>query len=287
MNEKPSTSEQLETIKRHVQDVVEDMRSRNLLLPAIALIVAIVAALVVLPKKSEPVTEAVAPPPITQQASEERPIEILLVKPSAVGDDDVLTSSSNPFIGESDYTCKTISSGDPRILSCKIADLTVRVTCPMDADSPPCGSGEGASGEAGATGETAGGEAPGGGGLPGTQIVETPDPAPTTPPPAQKNPVVVYEYKTNLRYDGRAYNYVPAGTPLPTQKAPVVTLVKVDGKAKQATFKVELGSAVSGPKLDVRNQTFVLKTGRSAKITELSQAVHTLQLVAVKKVRKR
>lgn len=291
MSDKPSNSEQIENVKRQAGEIVADMKTRNLLLPAIVLAVAIVAALVILPKKSEPVVDAGPPPqPVpAQPVTTKQAIEISLVTPSAIGDDDVLTSSSNPFIGTDDYSCKTISSGKPRVLECMISDLKVRVTCPIEAEGPPCGapaSSEGGGGTGEAGGDTSGGGdtgqptdqgQTGGTGLPFPTI-------PTTP----TTPVVVYEPRATLRLDEKTHKDVKLGTVLPSKTSPVVTLTGVNEKLTEATFKVPRGSTVTGVTVDKTGLVFRMKPGKTiATITAVNAEVHTLRLDSLKKVRKK
>lgn len=273
MSDKGSSNEQLEAIKRHASELIEDMRMRKLLLPAVVLLAAIVAAIVVLPKKGEPVTAPVAatpPPAQTAPVKQTEPIEISLIKPSSVGDGPELTSSSNPFLGTGDYTCSTISNGEPKVLSCEISGLKVRVVCPPDAADPPCGKGQsGASGEAGASGESGGSSGSTGGGE-------------TTP---KKTPVKTYEYRVSVLFDNKSIKNLRPGDKIPSDSQPYVTFRGVNDSATRAVFRAASGSTVTGVTVDKTGLEFVLSKDKSATITTLTGETHTLKLTGIKKVK--
>lgn len=273
MSDKPSSNEQLENIKRGASELVEDMRSRNLLLPAIALVVAIVAALIVLPDKSEPTSAPIATPtPVqTQNVSDEKVIEITLITPTSVGEKTPLTSSSNPFIGNGDYTCKTISSGDPKVLECEVSDMQVRVVCPAEATGPPCAPahGSGASGGGGSTSSSGSGDSSGG--STGSTTI------PTTP-------IKIYVYKVTVTLDGTTYRNVEQGQVLPRTGTTIVTFGGVSEGASRAAFTAATGSTVTGVPVDSSGLKFVLKTNQTATITDPLAEVHKLKLVRISKV---
>lgn len=276
MSDKQGNNEQLESAKRFVGDLVADMKSRNLLLPAIALFVAIVAAMVVLPKKSSDV--AVTPPaaPVVQKPAvePEKAIQIALITPTAMGEAEPLTSSSNPFLGTSSYSCTTVSSGEPKVLSCEVSDLKVRVVCPPKATDPPCGKKQGA-GEAGASGE-AGGAGGSTGGTGGETI---------TTKGNGKDPVIVYVYRVTVQLDGKTYKNLDQGDPVPSKDNVIATFVNVNGSAKRAGFKVPEGSIVTGVTLDETGLAFPLNPGQTAKITDPTGDTHKLKLISISKAR--
>ncbi len=272
MSDKSSSNEQLENVKRHASELVADMRSRNLLLPAIVLVVAIVAAMIVLPDKSEPTLQSTAQPVVnTQPASVENPIEITLITPTAVGDGAPLTSSSNPFAGSSDYTCTTVSSGPPRVLECEVSDLKVRVTCPETATGPPCesssGGGATGGGSSGSSGSAGGGSGSGGSG-------------------GNSTPVVVYVYKATVVYDGKTYKDIEQGDKIPPKSSnALVSLMGVNDTGSRAMFELVEGATVTGVTADETGKTFVLKPGQTATITDEFGDAHKLKLTKISKVK--
>jgi hypothetical protein len=275
MSDKPSSNEQLENIKRAGSEVIADMKSRNLLLPAIVIAVAIVAALIVLPNKSAPVTQDVATqiPVHSTPVSTEKAIEITLITPTAVGEKTPLTSSSNPFEGDKNYSCKTISSGTPKVLQCEVSGMSVRVVCPKDATGEPCtsGSSSGATGGTGSTSGTSTGGSTGGGSIPG---VTTPD-----------SPVVYYVYVVKVTLDGKTFNKVEPGTVLPRTGTTIVSFVSVTDSRTRAGFTAAAGSTVTGVSTTSNGLDFVLKKNQSATITDSLGAVHTLKLISISKVK--
>lgn len=271
MSDKQSSNEQLETVKRHLGELIDDMRTRKLLLPAGVLLVAIVAAIIMLPNKSEPVVPptAATPPIQTKQVKQEQAIEISLVKPSAVGSGPELTSSSNPFLGTSSYDCTTISSGTPKVLSCEISGLKVRVTCPADAADPPCAKPEGSTGGGGSTEDTGSGSTGSTGG--------------TSEP--KKTPVKVYEYRVSVLFDNKSIKSVRPNEDIPSPSQPYVIYTGVNDSASRASFKAASGSSVTGVTVDRTGLVFVLKEDQTATITTISGEVHKLKLTAISKVK--
>ncbi|MFT4050379.1 MAG: hypothetical protein QM648_11180 [Solirubrobacterales bacterium] len=277
MSDQPNSNDQLNSAKRAVQDVIADMKSRNLLLPAIVLVVALVAAMIVLPKKSEPV-DASAPAPIatptTKASTGPKTIEITLVTPNAIGESGPLTSSRNPFEGDASYTCTVVSSGDPKVLSCQVADLKVRVTCPQDADGEPCGDGGGSSGATGGSG--------GGGSTSSTTTTVT-----TGGGGTGSTPVTIYAYQTNVQLDGKNFKGLEQGESVPSKSDPVATFDGVDEKATRASFMAAAGSTVTGATVDKETgRSFTMKVGQTVKITESDgTTVHKLKLTKISKVK--
>ncbi len=274
MSDKPSSNEQLDAAKRYVSEVVEDMRMRNLLLPAIALLVAIVAAIFVLPNRSEPVVDTAPPTPApaqTQPVANQtpEPIEITLVTPTAIGSSGPLDASRNPFMGNSNYDCSTVSSGPPRVLDCQVSDLRVRVFCPISASEPPCGSGtqaaEGGTGSTGAGGAGGATEQTGGGGGDDSS-----------------DDVKIYVYQATVRLDGKTHRRLDLGDAVPPTGATVVTFERVSTNGKTAYFKLPTGSSArpaGGYVIETKDASIIqLTKGRSARITDTAGEVHTLRL---------
>lgn len=272
MSDKPSSNDRLDSVKRNVSELIADMRSRKLLLPAIVLVVAIVAAMIVLPDKTESTIESTAPPVVnTKPASVENPIEITLITPTAVGDGAPLASSSNPFAGGGAYSCKTVSSGPPRVLECEVTDLKVRVTCPETATGAPCESsssggatGGGSSGSTGSAGGGSGGSGDSGG---------------------NSTPVVVYVYQATVVYDGKTYKNVEQGDKIPSSSQAVVTFMGVNDSGSRALFENAEGVTVTGVTADKSGTSFVLKPGQTATLADGSGDSHKLKLTKISKVK--
>lgn len=231
--------------------------------------------MVVLPKKSSDV--AISPPtaPVVQKPAVEpaKAIQIALITPTAMGEAEPLTSSSNPFIGSSGYNCTTVSSGEPKILSCEVSDLKVRVVCPPKATDPPCGKPSSGAG-AGASGSAGGGASE-----------STGTPAMPSLPTGGKDPVVVYVFRVNVEYDGKTYKNVDQGDPIPSKESPVAIFNGINDKASRASFKVQQGSIVTGATLDKSGLIFALNKGQTAKITDPSGDTHKLKLLQISKAR--
>jgi hypothetical protein len=273
MSDKPSNNEQLDNIKRHAGELVDDMRSRNLLLPAIVLVVAIVAALIVLPDKTEPTTQPIATPTPTRATpvAADNVIEITLITPTAIGEKTPLTSSSNPFAGDGDYTCKTISSGDPKVLNCEVSGLQVRVVCPEDSSGPPCSPASDSGGATGGGTGAAGGDTSGGS---------------TGSSGAPTSPVAIYVYKATVTLDGKTYRNLEQGAAIPGgTNGTIVTFDGVNDTATRASFAAAAGSTVTGVPVDSSGLKFILKQNQTATITDSFAEVHRLKLVRLSKVK--
>lgn len=273
MSDKPSTNEQLDSAKRYAAEIVEDMRSKNLLLPAIVIVVAIVVAMVLLPNRDTAVLDAtpIAPvptKPIANQTPE--PMEITLIKPDAIGDNGPLSDSRNPFRGTGSYTCKTVRTGPPKVLDCLTSGLEVRVFCPLDLTEPPCGDPE----------TTAAGEATGSTGAGGGSTPET---------GGGGAPVEITVYRATVRLDGRTYRNLDQGDNVPPSGTTVAKFETVSKDGKTASFRLAEGStARSGGSytIETKNPLMIeLKKGRSATITDAAGKVHTLKLQEIRRTK--
>jgi hypothetical protein len=290
-NNNKNSSEQLDAVKRQFGDLIAELRARNLLLPAAALLVAIVAAMVVLPKSSDtPVPPLTATAPVSKLPKIEPVAQISLVEPGDVGSGEPLSASENPFVGETGYVCQTVSKGPPKVLNCEVGGLKVRVSCPPDASDPPCVPAKsGGTGEAGAAGgPTSATTAPGGPtGIP--QLPELPvgggggggDNGSDTGGDTKGTSYVV-----TVSLDGKTTKDVVAGDELPKGSAPLVVYAGTNDSHNKAGFVASDGVVVSGVPTDTNFGSFLLKKGQSATLTDAKGIAHKLTLKSISKVSK-
>jgi hypothetical protein len=270
-DEKGSGNEQLESAKQAVSEIVEDLRARKLLLPAIILIVAIVAAFFVLPKSGDDqsvVSDLPTAPAVAQgPTAADRVATVNLVD---IGEDPsgvALSKSTNPFSKPGDYSCTEVQAKNPRILDCIVpGNLRVQVICQGgQAKEVPCvdksgSTGGGSSGSTGGVSETGDGDSAGG----------------------------IYAFRVTVKYDDTQYSNIEQGGPVPPEGkgTKIATFENVSSTGAQASFRAVEGSIVSGVTVDqTTGLSFTMKKGETARITDPTAQEHTLRLVKITKVK--
>jgi hypothetical protein len=265
-------NKQIEAIKRQVGDLVRDMHARKLAIPAGALLLAIVAAVFMLPKAATP-----PPAPTTAVAPAEKPAfepvaQVTLIKPSSLDDDIALTSSTDPFSGTTGYHCTQVSSS-PKILECDLSSIKVRVLCVGDSAPPVCA-------ETGASGST--GSAGGGGASSGTGGGSTGGTGGDGTVPADGK-IHYYTVVASIKIDLHTYKNVQVGQELPPS-APLAVLAGATLDRTQATFLAAKGVTVSGVDVDPSFGAFILKVHKSATLTDLNGVAHKITLSSLKQI---
>lgn len=275
-------NKQLEALKRQFMDLVRDLHARKLAVPAGALLAAIVAAVVLLPKSSTPPP---APPTATTPVTKPKiePVaQISMIKPSSIDEDVPLSSSTNPFIGSSSYSCKQIGS-NPKTMECEVGDLAVRVICAPEDSSPACAGGTGASG---ATGSASGGS--GGGSTSGTGGSGTGGSGGSggsTGGGDSGGKAKWYIFSAAVKIDLNTYKDVQPSDVLPNS-SPLVAFTGGTIDKKYGYFQAANGVTVSGVDVDPNFEAFILKVGQSATLTDRDGVDHKITLKSLKLVPK-
>lgn len=275
-------------IRRALSDLVAELHARRLAIPAGVMLVAILAAVFVLPKSSSPPPAQPIAAPVVDGEAIERPAQVSLkmVGVSSLEDDIALTDPSNPFYGTDAAKCTQISGTSPKKFNCMIGDLLVRVTCPPEsAEAPAAGicapKSAGASGSTGASSETGAPVAPefpevdngtGGGG------------GETKPNDDSGSKESFYVIKAKL--DDKTFSNIAAGDALPDSNTVLVTYAGTNSKNTKAIFIAGDGIIVSGVSVDASLGTFELSKGESATLTDAGGVAHSLTLQSISKVTK-
>lgn len=273
-------SKQFDALKRQFMDLVRDLHARKLAVPAGAILVAIVAALVLLPKGSTP-----PPAPSTAtitpavKAKVQVAAQISMIEPTPIGDDIPLAGTRDPFEGETSYDC-TVVSTNPKILECEVSDQRMYVLCidptagvcgeyPKGGASGATGGAAGASGDTGGSGgdvPPSGGSGSGGGdsGSGGTRY---------------------FYYAATVKLDGTTYKKVTRGTMLPRSSSPLVAFIDAvgddAGNPTGATFLAANGVTVSGVSMDPVFNSFALDPGQTVTLTDAEGKDHKFTLKSV------
>lgn len=268
MNSK-DLNKQFDALKRRFTDLVADLHARKLAIPAAALLAAIVAAVVLLPKSpaAPPAPPQAATPPVVDKKLQQV-AQISMIKPTPMGDDIPLASSSDPFTGSTGYDCQTVSS-DPKTVDCDVSGITIRVICGKEDSSPACttGSGGGSSGSAGA-----------GSGSGSTGDSGTSDGGTGTPSQPTESETVYYALVARIKLDGKEYKDVFPETVLPRSSSPLVAYLNANLKDKVATFIAAEGVSMTGVAIDPIFGAFVLEVGQSATLTDSDGKNHKITL---------
>jgi hypothetical protein len=268
-------NKQFDAIKREVTNTLADMHARKLAIPAGALLLAIVAAMVMLPKGSTPVTPppVAAAPPLTKTT----PVaQISLVPATTIDGDAPLTTSSDPFSGSGGYDCKKIGS-NPDTYNCKVADLMLRVVCTAEANSAPCAPTEGSTGS---TGATSGGDSGTSGGSGGST-----ESTGGNGKSKSKSKSSSY-YVVDVSIDGSTKKDVVAGDTLPKSSDPLVVYAGTNDAHTKGIFIAGDGVTVTGVVVDQTFGSFALKKGQTATLTDATGAAHKITLKSIDKVSK-
>lgn len=273
-------NKQFDAIKRQGSDLVREMHARKLAIPAGALLLALVAALVLLPKGSTP---PAAPP--TASAPVEKPkiarvAQVSLIEPSTIDEEIPLTSSADPFTGTTGYKCEKVSS-NPRAYRCIVSDIAVLVLCNEEGGSGPCskeeGAGEGASG-------TTSGDAGSGGSTGGTTV-----PGETKPPSSgggdSGGTKTVY-YTVTVSIDGSTKKNVEAGTELPKSNGALVVYAGPNDANSKGIFILADGVTADGVKVDETFGSFALSKNQTVTLTDVNGVEHKMTLKSINKATK-
>lgn len=281
MGDKKDMNAQLEVLRRQAADLVRELHARRLALPAGVLLIAIVAAMVLLPKggtpPSPPTPTGVAG--VTAETPKVEVARVSLISASSIDEDIPLSNSSNPFTGKNDYTCTRVGSGEPKVLNCQIGDVLVRVICP-ESEEPQgaCANKSGASGSTGSDASSSGagsGSGTSGSGTGGSGGGST----------GTSGETKYYTWAVTVKIDLKTYKDKVVGSQLPTSDNPLAIFagVNTDGGA---VFLGASGVAVTGTPVDPNFNRFDLKKGQTATITDLDGKKHKLTVVSIKKVEK-
>lgn len=269
-------------LRRQFSDLVAELHARRLAIPAGVILVAIVAAVFVLPKSPTPPP----PTPVVNQNTgevEEAPVQVSLrmVGVNNLEDDVPLTESENPFGGKGSYKCRVTKSSAPKEFECLVGDMLVNYRCPVaKADDPgtgACATKSGASGGTGASSST-GKTDSGGGSTGGTGGGDT---------NGKKKPSTKESYYVaSLTLDGKSFSNVVAGDPLPNATAPLATYAGTNDSNTRGLFIAGDKVTVTGVTVDEDLGVFELAKGKTATLTDESGVVHKLTLKSLKKVTK-
>jgi hypothetical protein len=273
-------NKQFDAMKRQGSDLVREMHARKLAIPAGALLLALVAALVLLPKGSTP---PAAPPTATapiEKPKIARVAQVSLIEASTIDEDIPLTSTTDPFTGETGYKCTKVSS-DPRAYRCIVSDIAILVLCNEEGGSGPCKEDEGKA--AGASG-AAGGDA-GAGGATGV----TPMPGETKPPGSggggSGDNKTVY-YTVTVSIDGSTKKNVEAGTELPKTSGALVVYAGPNDANSKAIFILADGVTADGVNVDDTFGSFALAKNQTVTLTDVNGVEHKMTLKSLNRATK-
>ncbi|MBJ7353681.1 MAG: hypothetical protein JHC98_02555 [Thermoleophilaceae bacterium] len=271
-------NKQLDALKRQATDLVRELHARKLAIPAGALLLAILAAVFLLPQSSSP---PAAPPTATAppvQSKVARVAQVSLIEPSSLDEDVPLANSEDPFIGKSGYKCSKVGS-NPKTYDCIVSDLKVRIICTGETGSGPCAEGGGATAGGGASSGTGsggdGGGATGGGDSGGGDSGG-----------GDSGDSKSYYYVVTVSIDGTTKKNVVAGTELPKTSDALVVYAGTNDAKNKAVFISGDGVIVTGVKVDATFGSFSLKKGETATLTDANGAEHKLTLKSISKVTK-
>ncbi|MBI4897161.1 MAG: hypothetical protein HY827_02205 [Actinobacteria bacterium] len=261
----------VEKLKRQASDLVAELQARKLFIPAVALLVAIVAAMIVLPQSP-------APPPPVQAApaasTADKPINVKQVANLTLVSATPLTyvpqtfSEENPFSVSSDVNCRMTKSSKPREFECVIGATVAVFKClesddfAMCKDSGSSGS-TGASGGGGGTGTSGGGDSPN----------------------KKKKSKSTY-YVVDVDFDGDTKKSVEAGEELPSSGTPVVYYAGPNSSGSKAIFVLADGVSIQGADADPDLGTFEISAGDEVVLTTSDGVIHQMQLSKIRKVTK-
>lgn len=274
-------NKQFDALKRGAVDLVSEMHSRKLAIPAAALVLAILAAVVLLPSSPTPAPvppAAVAPAPQAQPAVA-RVAQVSVIEPASLDEDIPLTSTTDPFTGTSGYKCTRVGSGEPKKYDCEVSDLKVRIICTSDSSTGPCAESEGSTGGTGSAGSAGGSEADGGSGGSGE--------APKTGggDSAPKKTKTTY-YTASVLLDGSTISNVEAGTELPKTSGTLVVYAGANDANTKGVFILADGVTASGVVVDETFGSFALAKDKSVTLTDANGVEHKMTLKKLTKVTK-
>lgn len=271
---------ELEKFKRQASDLIADLHSRNLAIPAGILLVLIVGAILVLPKSSVPPPAQTAPTATKAQGDELKPAQVAnlkLVDATPLKTRMMTFGTENPFALSTDVRCREIKGKKPKAFVCVIGDTLVWYQCMASDDDEICS-------ETGASGSTGSSGSGGGGG--GTDATGSPDgggnPNGDTTPKQKKSTY----YVVDVELDGKTVKSVEAGDALPTSGSSLVFYAGPTSSNKKAIFVLADGISVQGADADPDLGTFELSAGDEVVLTTAEGESHQLQLRKLRKVTK-
>lgn len=266
-------SKQLDALKRQFTDLVRDLHARRLAVPAAAILAAIVAAVVLLPKSATPPpapTTAAITPAVKEKV--QVAAQISTIQPTPLGDDIPLAGSSDPFVGETGYTCSVVST-DPKILDCVVSDQRLFILCSESA-AGPCA-------ETGATGKAAGGGSTGGSGSGSGTGGEVPPAGGGGGDSGSGGGMRYFYYAATMKLDDTTYKKVPAGTMIPRSSTPLVAFLGESSTGDGGTFLAANGVTVSGTSIDPIFNSFALDVGQTVTLTDPEGKDHKFTLKSI------
>lgn len=280
-------NQQFDAIKRQGSDLVREMHARKLAIPAAALLLALVAAVVMLPNSAPP---PAAPP--TAAAPIEKPeiariAQVSLVEPSSLDEDIPLTSSADPFTGDTGYNC-TKASSNPRSYRCIVSDIVVLVICKDEGGTGPCAAdaGSGASGGTGAAGGTTpGGDTPGGTTPGGTTVPAEPKPPSGGGDGGSGGTKTAY-YTVTVSIDGTTQKNIEAGTELPKSDGALVVYAGPNDANSKGIFILADGVTADGVPVDQTFGSFALAKNQTVTLTDVKGVEYKMTLKSINKATK-
>ncbi|MGH2907197.1 MAG: hypothetical protein ACRDKI_10575 [Solirubrobacterales bacterium] len=267
------SGQSFDQLKRAFMDLVNELHARKLAVPAAVVLVAIFAAVFMLPKAPAPPPPANTAPVAdtsTQKVDSEAVVKLKLVGVSKLEDKTPLTGSANPFGNRGGTVCVQVGSS-PKKFECLAGGYVTTYTCLAGQTEGICGDiQKGATGETGA----GGGSTQETGGTPTPEEKKTPTHKKTT------------YYVVDVTLDGRTHNNVIAGASLPNETSPLVYFAGVTGSSNdKALFIAGDGVTVTGASADSAGN-FSLTKGKSATLTDAGGVQHSFKLKSISKVTK-
>lgn len=261
---------EVDKLKRQTSDLVADLHARKLAIPAGILLVAIVAAMMLLPKSPAP------PPPVQTapvakadaQVKTAQVANLKLVSATPLTTDPVTFGSENPFAVSSDVDCRVTKTSKPREIECVIGSTVAVFKCLSSDDIEIC-TGEGATGSSGGTGGGSTGSSGGG----------------TSPDGSKPKSKSTY-YVVDFEFDGDTSKSVEAGEVLPSSGTPVAYYAGPNSSGKKAIFVLADGISIQGAEADADLGTFELEPGDEVVLTSADGVIHQLRLSKIRKVTK-
>lgn len=274
-------NKQFDAIKRQGSDLVREMHARKLAIPAGALLLALVAALVLLPKGSTPPT---APPTATapvEKPKVARVAQVSLLEPSTIDEEIPLASSTDPFTGTTGYTCEKVSS-NPKAYRCIVSDITILVLCNEEGGSGPCSKDEGKA--EGASGTTSGDA--GSGGSTGESTVPGEMKPPSSGGGGDSGGTKTVYYTVTVSIDDSTMKNVEAGTELPKSNGALVVYAGPNDANSKGIFILGDGVTADGVKVDDTFGSFALAKNQTVTLTDVNGVEHKMTLKSINKATK-
>ncbi|MGH2960176.1 MAG: hypothetical protein ACRDKE_11275 [Solirubrobacterales bacterium] len=271
-------NKQFDAAKRQGSDLVRELHARKLAIPAGALLLALFAAIVLLPQSSPP---PAAPP--TAAAPVVKPkiariAQVSLIEPSTIDEDIPITNSADPFTGETGYKCEKVSS-NPKAYRCLVSNIMILVLCNEEGGAGPCAANEGkAEGASAGTGGSTGGGTGGSTGSTGGGDKKSSD-------GGSGNSNTVY-YTVTVSIDGTTKKNVQAGTELPKSTDSLVVYAGPNDAHSKGIFILADGVTATGVNVDQTFGSFALSKNQTVTLTDADGAEHKMTLKSINKATK-